>query len=136
MCQASGPEPVGDDELIYRRVPVSCGWYAEGALSPNAFDPHKKDLDGISVYRASIVSIEQAARGPSKHGYYVAVLAAADLRASGIFVEPDDPDGTNPGHAKLPNLNASERKTDRVQELKELLAHRLVLRVEGPFLPS
>jgi hypothetical protein len=136
MCRPSGQEPVGDDELVYRRVPVSCAWYLDGILSPDAFDPRPADVDGLSVYRASFVTMEQAAQGPSKHGYYLAVLAVGGMRAQGIRVEPDDPDGTNPGHAKLPDLNAQDRRTTRVKEFKEVLARTLVLRVEGPFVAS
>jgi hypothetical protein len=34
-----GTEPVADDELLYRRIPVSKGWYDEKGLSAEAFGP-------------------------------------------------------------------------------------------------
>src|SRR5262249_15131074 len=117
-----GTEPVADEEIIYRRVPVSkTDWYCRGDLSPEAFDPLKDEHTGISVSRAKHTSIEQAAQGRSKSGYYVAVYRVADLRAHGIDVVPRPLPG-NPGHAELPDINSGNRLEDATLEKKNWLA--------------
>ena len=32
-------ERIGDEEILYRRIPVSMGWYDSNGLSPESFDP-------------------------------------------------------------------------------------------------
>lgn len=74
-----GSEPVDDEELLYRRVPASLGWYSPttGVISSEAFGPHKnRDVSGLSVTRAKYKSIEEAARGRPGKSYYVVVLRA------------------------------------------------------------
>src|SRR5688572_14431574 len=91
-----GSEPVDAGELIYRRIPVSMDWYSPSAgLSPEAFDPRKDETTGISVSRDKYQTVEQAAAGPSKKGYWVAIFRAADLQRNGIRVEPR-PTAENP----------------------------------------
>jgi hypothetical protein len=128
-----GGEPITDDELIYRRIPVSTGWYSpETGLKPEAFAPHKvADITGVSISRAKYKSVAEAARGRPGKSYYVAVLRAGDLREREIAVEPQPLPG-DPGHAELPDLTSSNRKTDQTIERQRLLAS-LCLRVEGPF---
>ena len=140
--ECSDLDPIGDDELLYRRIPVSENWFDPGSgplPSPEAFRPHKeRDVTGISMDRArspahpDFRTVEESGRGPSPKGYYVAVLRAGDLRAAGIEVVAR-PEQGNPGHAEIPDLNAISRRTDRAQELKRRLADELTLRVEGPF---
>ena len=130
------PIPIDDDELVYRRIPVRQGWYANGVLSPQAFHPRRDEISGISVERARFKSIEDAARGPSPDGYHVAVLKVADLRASGLHVvrRPEVPGGYDEAHAELPDLNAGNRRSDEAIHFKETLVvlagHRPVM---GPF---
>jgi hypothetical protein len=126
-----GHEPIGDDELLYRRIPVSKEWYSSTGLSPEAFDPRADETTGISVYRGTYTSIEEAARGPSKKGYYVAVLKAGDLRANGIQVVPR-PTADDPGHAELPELTCDNRLEKLTLERKDCLA-TLPVTIEGPF---
>jgi len=134
MPAHNGTEPIADDELLYRRVPVSMGWYTEGKLSPEAFDPRKDETTGISVYRAKYKSIEEVAKGKSKKGYYVAVLRAGDLRQNGMEIVPQStPD--DPGHAEFPDLTCHNRLMPEAQERKLRLAG-LCLSVEGPFPPA
>ena len=130
-------EPVVDDEYIYRRIPASKGWYdpATRTLSPEAFNPIKTDITGLSVTRAKFATIEEAARGKSQSGYYVAVLRVGDLRKHGIDVIHKPLEG-NPGHAEIPGLIYQKETTNQAKEWKVLLAHKLTLRVEGPFIPS
>jgi hypothetical protein len=135
----SGFEPIEDDELLYRRVPASTGWYdaAKGVLSPQAFAPHKtRDSTGLSVSRAKYKSAEGAGQGQSGKSYFVAVLRAGDLRQRGINVVPRPalPDGQiDPSHAELPDLNSATRKQDITLERQRMLAVELIMRVEGPF---
>jgi hypothetical protein len=131
MTLPSGHEPVEDDEIIYRRIPVSMNWYSASGLSPQAFDPRKDEVSGISVYRAKYKSIEEAAKGLGKQGYYVALLRVGDLRAAGIEVAPCPLEG-DPGHAELPGLTCHNRMDNEAVERKSLLA-ALTLEVKGPF---
>jgi hypothetical protein len=131
MPPDDGTEPVADDELLYRRIPVSMGWYSGGTVSPEAFDPRPDETTGISVFRAKYKSIADAGIGKSKKGYYVAVLCASELRQNEIEIEPRPLEG-EPGHAELPGLTCENRLTTESLERKQCLS-KLVLRVEGPF---
>jgi hypothetical protein len=127
------PEPIADDELLYRRVPLP--WYSRATgLLPEAFGPHKvHDATGLSVARARHKSVEDAARGRQGKQYYVASLQAGKLRENGIAVVPR-PEPNDPGHSELPDLNAANRKDDRTLELQRLLV-QLTIEVQGPFGP-
>lgn len=129
-----GTEPVADDELLYRRIPVSKGWYDEKGLSPEAFHPRPDEETGISVYRAKYTTLEQAGQGRSKKGYWVAVLRAGDLRRHGIRVDPR-PEPEDPGHAELPDLTCQNRDATDALE-KQMRLAQLSLRVDGPFPPT
>jgi hypothetical protein len=138
MPVANGTEPILDDELLYRRIPESTGWYAPSLkpfLSPEAFRPNAEDVTGLSVSRATYKTIEDAARGREGKSYYVAVVRAGDLRSRGIRVEPRPHKG-DLGHAELPDMTYESRHSNQVIEWKTVLAHQLCLRVEGPFGPS
>ncbi len=115
---------------------MSKGWWCieSGRLSPEAFDPLADETTGISVYREKYKSVEEAAMGKSKKGYFVAVFRAGDLRKKGIEVLPR-PEPNDPGHAELPELTCCNRLDSETQERKLKLA-RLWERVEGPFLPT
>jgi hypothetical protein len=89
MTELPGSEPVSDDELLYRRIPTSTGWYDANRvppLEPEAFRPNRNDQAGISVARAKYKSVDQAAIGRAGKAYFVAVLRAGDLRAAGMEV--------------------------------------------------
>ena len=80
---AGDDDPVTDDELLYRRIPESTGWYdpRTGTVNPEAFAPHKEhDRTGLSVTRAKYrgSSYNEAMRGRSGKTYYVAVLRVGD----------------------------------------------------------
>jgi hypothetical protein len=130
-----GTEPIADEELLFRRIPASQGWYdpqATPPLNPEAFRANANDTTGLSLYREKYKTIDEAARGREGKEYYVAVLKAGDLRAVGIDIAPRPLEG-DPGHAEIPEMNYADRKTDRSRDCKVLLADRLCLRVEGPF---
>jgi hypothetical protein len=131
-----GTEPIGDDELLYRRIPAAQGWFdplVSPKPVPEAFRPRRDDLTGLSLLRGEPYNTaEQASRGLSKGGYYVAVLRAADLKKHGIEVVPR-PIEEMPGHAEIVNLTAANRDSEEATILMVLLARDLCLRVEGPF---
>lgn len=117
MSGHEGTEPVGDDELLFRRVPVSKRWFDANGLSPEAFDPREDEATGISVFREKYTTIEKAAAGKSKRGYFIAVFRASDLRKCGIEVVPR-PGLDDPGHAELPDLTCSNRLASEALERK------------------
>ncbi len=134
MAPTGTTEQIGDDEIIYRRIPVSRGWFVNGKVSPQAFDPNKDDTDGLSVNRAAFVSApELAAKGMSKKGYYVAELQAIGLREAGIRVVPDALPADE-GHALILDLTYNNRNSDQSLLLKVMLAD-LCLKIHGPYLP-
>lgn len=131
-------ELITDDELLYRRVPASTGWFdpVSRELKPAAFGPHKeRDVTGISVTRARYKSIEQAACGQPGKSYFVAVLRVGDLRQANYVVnpQPNVPGGYDISHAELPDLNATNYRASKTLERQRELAKHLCLRVEGPF---
>ena len=65
-----GSEPIADDELIYRRIPVSQNWYdakADPKPLQQTFRPRAEDITGLSDVRGEPYNTpEQAAQGLSK----------------------------------------------------------------------
>lgn len=127
-----GTEPVGRDEFLYRRIPASTGWYSPTGLSPRAFAPRPDDVTGLSLVRSKYISIEEAARGSGKSGYYVAVLAVAELLDAGLNVV-SRPLPDNAGHVELADLTYSNRKSDASLALITALAQTFTKDVKGPF---
>jgi hypothetical protein len=135
MADFASIEPIDDAEILYRRVPVSTGWYQpdrQPPLEPEAFRSTRFDRTGISVSRKKYTSLEQAAHGQPGKVYYVAVFRAGDLRAAGMEINASPVEG-NPGHAEISSLRYDNRKSRLAIQWRFLLAHRLCLRVEGPF---
>lgn len=135
MPDKEGDDPIADHELLYRRIPVSQGYYDPAVdlnPSPMAFKPTRDDASGLSVYRAKYKTIEAAAQGRPGKSYYVAVLRAGDLRAIGIDAVPQ-PLEADPGHAGIAGLTYENRKRMPYLEWQTLLAEQLCLRIEGPF---
>jgi hypothetical protein len=128
-------DPIAADEILLRRI--SSKQYdpeRDGKRpSPEVFGPNKdRDQTGLSVGRRKFVTPKAfAAKGCGK-SYFVAMLRAGDLLDHGIEVEAR-PLSDQPEHAELPGLNAGNRKSKQVSEMKLLLAKRLCLGVEGPF---
>lgn len=137
---------ITDDERLYRRIPVGPGYCTTDPatqrlnVSAQAFHPHReRDVDGLSLSRGrteshpTFLSPEDLAKsGPSPEGYFLAELIYGELRKAGIRVIPD-PQPHDPGHVLLPELNSSDRKSDRVKELEMQLATTLTHFVHGPF---
>lgn len=132
MPHQSGNEPIDDEEILYRRIPVSMGWYSEDTgLSPEAFEPRNDETTGISVYRAKYKTLEAAAKGLSKKGYFVAEFRVGDLRAAGMDIV-SRPLPNDPGHAELPSLRCDNRESIEALNHKSLLTS-LPLSIQGPF---
>src|SRR5262249_41455034 len=116
MCQLDGTEPIDDDEVLYRRIPVSMGWYDPAVSkrpSPEAFKPRPDDTTGLSLCRGGRYNTpEQAAAGLAKRGYYIATLRVGDLREWGLEVVPR-PVETVRGHVEIPELTAANWDTNR-----------------------
>lgn len=132
MSTADEAEPISDDEILFRRVPVSKEWVDEHGVSAEAFAPRKDDLSGLSIFRAKFLPLAEAARGASKQGYYVLELSAGDLRGAGIGVVPA-PVADKPGHAEIPALKYARPESNASLEMRQLLADRLVRKIHGPF---
>ncbi|MHB8900102.1 MAG: hypothetical protein ACYC6Y_15240 [Thermoguttaceae bacterium] len=126
----NGTEPIADDELLFRRVPLI--WYDQiKGVSPQAFQPRKDDRTGISVSRRKYTPPNEAARGRPGNSYYLAVLRAGDLRQIGVQIEPRPLSG-NPGHAEVVSMNAGNRKATETIERQSKLVE-LCREVLGPF---
>jgi hypothetical protein len=129
-----GNEPIADDEILYRRIPASLGWYnpATGSISPDAFRPTAWDDTGLSLTRRKYASAELvAASGSRGKQFYVAAFRASDLIANAIQPMPA-PDADNPGHAEIPSLTFAGRKTSQSIQLRIKLVS-LCHGVSGPF---
>jgi len=131
-------DPIDGEEVLYRRIPASQGWYDEATkeLNSAAFHPNRNDETGISIVRGKYKTVKQAAMGRTGKKYYVAVLKASDLAQQGITVasRPELPDGKiDKAHAELPELNKDNRRSDEVASLEEILAQKLTREVLGPY---
>jgi hypothetical protein len=125
-------EPIGDDEILYRRVPVSMKWVNQQDVKPEAFQPRKEDTTGLSVSRQRFLTVEQAAQGTSKQGYWVLELRAGDMRKAGIDVQPRPIDDV-PGHSEIPSLTYQDPQPDASMAQQMRLAKELVIKIHGPF---
>jgi len=134
MPDGDGSEPITGDELLYRRIPASQGWYDPqfSKLNRLAFNPIKFDTTGLSLARGKYKSAELIAVGQPGKQYYLAELRAQDLYDNGINVVPNPLPG-DPGHAEIPSMTYESRKSTEVLEAQILLAEKLTLRVLGPF---
>ncbi len=129
-----GTDPIEDDEILFRRVPVSKQWFSQAdGLSPAAFEPLKTDDTGLSIVREKYCTIEEAAKGPSKQGYFVAKFRAVDLRRARNRIGTARPLPGIPGHAEITSLTYQDYQSDRSQEIMVQLATELCIDVRGPF---
>ena len=128
-------QPLGDGELLFRRVPARPEFYdaATGGVREAAFRPTTNDSDGLSLSRERVGPAGAAATGAIGRQFYVARFRAADLMAAGLTIIPDRDD-----HAVIVDLTHAKRQSkdavirDRLAEVYALLM-RHVLDVSGPF---
>lgn len=101
---------IDDDEIVMRRIPPDSPWFEnESPTSANFKLDRRRNEQGLSVYRASIVRPDQVLNMPEAiEGSRVARARVGDIRAlrSGNgaplhldVVVVDDAD--NPGHAEI-----------------------------------
>lgn len=141
MAGVRETSPITDDEFVLRRVSEKSGWYKPESVRPFAwvaFKPNEKDVRGLSVWRETYTTPEQAAGNNARPAsrYFLFKLNVGRLREAGVIVEPSTDEG-GAGHASLVNLNARRYAEDKnaVQELARTIAEELVECVEGPFGP-
>jgi hypothetical protein len=116
VCSTQGNQDdarriVGDDEVLYRRVPNATPWFEPpDRISTFNFKLNEKRGDiGLSVYRAAIVTGAEVLQRPdAMPGSQLTVATAGQIRwltsTAGIplqldVVAVDDHD--NPGHAEI-----------------------------------
>ncbi len=119
--------PVFPNEVLLRTVPNSIGYYTKTmgnwAINPNAFEPAKDDVDGISLFREDFVSKEDLARmNTHSKGVHVARVIASECISLSLSLNPEpDPDGP-PGHTVIPEMpfvkTGPQNKTQR-QNIKD-----------------
>jgi hypothetical protein len=115
---ADGTEPLDPNEIVYRRVIKGSHYKSNRSppvLSPRAFSPRPKDLDGISFVRQKYVSgpEEAAALGSIDHEYWIIAMRAGDLEREGIVLEPK-PTQDCIGHAVAPGINPENAEQPEV----------------------
>jgi hypothetical protein len=121
MSQADPSDPIGEQEYLYRRVPAKIGWVQGQQVDPHAYRPTREDTTGLSLERESLASPEDAARGRSSSGYYIAKIKCKDIRDLGLVIAPK-PTEERPGHVELPGLTYENRRSDRAEEWQVQLA--------------
>jgi hypothetical protein len=117
---------------ILRRIHCNHVRAAEKPILSAAFRPHENDHDGLSVFRADVVTPEDlvSAAGQAAHNYIVARLQVADLNQLGLTVITDDSQIL--GHCLIPEINidtylANKHRWRRVlMELANLAARDVV----------
>jgi len=119
-----GHKRPGKEEFLYRRV--SPTWFdpSNGLPPPPlAFHPQPDDANGLSLRRAKLISLQEAAcskTNPEKK-YFVARLRTGDLPKE-MEVEIDPKDAT---HVLIRNMNYSNRRDKRVGEWEVKMATEL-----------
>ena len=110
-------DPVTSDEFVLRRIPNNKDWYESSLPEPVqrvAFQPSKRDTDGLSIFRQLFVTPAQLAQaGPNPAGYYVARLRVADLHDLGLSVIAAPQNNQPDGHAIIPELSYQAMKQDK-----------------------
>ena len=125
---------VPDHEFIYRRIPwphYSNPAEPESQPQLTAFLPSDRDTDGLSVYIASLTTIERAATSSSKR-YHLARLHVGTIRKElGLHVLarpilPGNAQGypENPAHAIIPELNRQNYQRDK--RAMQAVSNRLI----------
>jgi len=130
-----GHEPVGQDEIVFRRVLVGQYKPSKRHLSPKGFNPRPNDVTGISLCRANYLDDPKpeaaAALGRDDMEFYVVELSAQSLADAGMPLQPE-PTAAFIGHACIPVLRAA---TAELAETKVLMdkASKLAIKIHGPF---
>ena len=119
---------IGDDEVLYRRIPPGNDWLEPPDRISSLNFKRRRDERGLSVYRASVVSAQQVLDKPGAlAGSRVAQATAGQIRGArdaqgdplGLDVIPVD-DENDPGHAEIRGATLIQRRTIAARALKEL----------------
>jgi hypothetical protein len=104
------PEPIADDEVVYRRIPPGDAWFdTSGRITSANFKLRVKAGEvGISVYRASQVTLaELLSRPEAIPGNRIAEAAVGDIRrlthmdGTSLNLDVVVDDANDPGHAEI-----------------------------------
>ncbi len=124
MCEQSIP----DDEPVFRRIPPGTRWFAppDRITSPNF--KLREGEEGISVYRARVVSTEDVLRKPGviPGSFLIEATAGAIRQLTDARGEPLHLDvvavaaENDPGHAEIRGLALQERSKPAADALKTL----------------
>ena len=129
-------QPLSEQELLYRRLPMNPSYFDASArvVHELAFQPEWHDVDGLSVSRECLGPEGAAASGAMGRSFYVATLRVSDLVGKlGLTLVADRDD-----HAVITELTY-ERRRSKEDGVRDRLAHiygqlvRSVLEVSGPF---
>lgn len=106
-------------------------------VQPAAFEPHKNDTDGISVFRLACLTDPGEAlaviANEKREKYAIASLSIAELTSLGLTVQPDKI-AKVPGHAVVSEMNILSCKADKARcktlqkQLAELASRNIVHR--------
>jgi hypothetical protein len=134
MPDANADEPIGDDELLLRRIPLSQNWVTDDkqTVDPLAFRPRESDVTGLSFGRLTFNDPgAEAAKGAAGRRFFVALLSVRLIRKEKMAVVPR-PLVDDPGHAEIVDLTFANRRSDRARELVQRL-RECVIEIQGPF---
>ena len=134
-------EPVTGDEFVIRLIWGD--YYKEGLplpVQPAAFQPRNSEVEGISVFREACLSSPQdvlrVIAAEKRDRYQLARLRATDLAELGLSIKPE-PIETVPGHAVIPELNATAYAANRLaskvlqKRLAELASRQIIARADA-----
>ena len=124
--------PVLPDEFVLRRIHKN---NFDPSLSPSvkrpAFEPNRKDDDGLSVHRELFISAEKLAWcGRDPGSYYIVRLSVKELASDqyGVVVIACSDMDQPPGHSVIPSLSAKDaKKTKPLQKKLANMADGLII---------
>ena len=124
MCEQSIP----DDERLFRRIPPGTRWFAPPDRLTSSNFRLREGEQGISVYRARVVSAEDVLKKPGvMPGSFLTEATAGAIRqladATGEPLRLDVvavADENDPGHAEIRGLALRERSKPAADALKTL----------------
>lgn len=134
MPDVQADQPIGDDEFLLRRIPVSQNWVTADVqtVDPLAFRPRESDVTGLSFGRLTYDDpAAEAAKGASGRRFFVALLSVRLIRKKKMEVVPR-PLVDDPGHAEILDLTFANRRSDRARQLVQHL-RECVIEIQGPF---
>lgn len=130
MAENCGINPIGENEVLYRRISVA--HYVNDEVLLEAFLPTPSDDDGLSLAREVLGPSGAAATGRNDRQFYVAEIRRSDL-PEGVTIIPD-----SDTHAFIPQLTHQTRRSqekqisDQVKQRAEILRLRCA-NVTGPY---